>query len=388
MQPVFSQTQLSELLNHPEVLSAKSRLCNGKQVYFDIRLNGGLKDAVNRRFGLNLDKVAMRWIQGDTPTHIDNGTNESGTYIIYLTDSPGKLVIGEQEHPIRQNVGYTFNENTRHYTTGTADVPRLVMGPMNSRGLSVGLILGYFSNEADALTNNYANAIAQGGTYVLGDNIYIGSIGSITDWKVITFNNPPPDGTINSGVYTNGTDISGLIGLYNMSVYPANMICFLGGSTILTDRGYKFIEDLKSGDLVHTLRHGLVPVHGIGSKKIHNRASETRIKNQLYLLSKSVYPELTDNLVITGAHSLLVTEIPKDQVKATKDLLGDILVTEGKYRLPACLDQRAVVYPEQGEFTVYHICLDNENANSNYGIFANGGLSVESCCRLHFEKNF
>jgi hypothetical protein len=46
------------------------------------------------------------------------------------------------------------------------------------------------------------------------------------------------------------------------------------------------------------------------------------------------------------------------------------------------------VYPEQGEFTVYHVCLDNENTDSNYGIFANGGLLVESCCRLHFEKNF
>jgi len=294
------------------------------------------------------------------------------------------LVIGEQEHPIRQNVGYTFNENTRHYTTGTADVPRLVMGPMNNLGLGVGG-LPYYSNEADAL--NFTNAIALGASFTLGD-IYDGSLNSITEWKVITFNNPPPYGTINPGVYTNGTDINFLSGLYGTSVFPANMICFLGGSTILTDRGYKFIEDLKQGDLVHTLRHGLVPVYGIGSKKIHNRASETRIKNQLYLLSKSVYSELTENLVLTGAHSLLVNELPKDQVKATKDLLGDILVTEGKYRLPACLDQRAVVYPEQGEFTVYHVCLENENANSNYGIFANGGLSVESCCRLHFEKNF
>jgi len=387
MQPVFSQNQLSELLNHPEVLNAKSRL-NGssKQVYFDIRLNGGLKDAVNRRFGLNLDKVAMRWIQGDTPSHIDNGTNESGTYLIYLTDSPGKLVIGDQEYPIRQNVGYRFNENIRHYTTGTGNVARLVMGPMNNLGLGVGG-LSYYSNEADAL--NFTNAIAIGGSYTLGSGIFSGSIGSITEWKVIAFNNPLPSaGTINPGVYSNGTDISGLTGIYGTTIFPANMICFLCGSTILTDRGYKFIEDLKSGDLVHTLRHGLVPVYGTGSKKIHNRASETRIKNQLYLLSKSVYPELTDNLVITGAHSLLVNELPKDQVKATKDLLGDILVTEGKYRLPACLDQRAVVYPEQGEFTVYHVCLANENAESNYGIFANGGLLVESCCQLHFEKNF
>jgi len=387
MQSVFSQTQLDELLNHPEVLSAKSRLV--KQVYFNIQLTGAQKQALNRSFGLSLDRVPMRWIKGDTPSHIDNGTNESGTYLIYLTDSPGKLVIGQQEHPIRRNTGHRFNENIEHYTTGISDIARLVMGPMNNHGVSVGgPVLSYFSNQTDALNNNYINSIASGATYILGDSIYDGSLNGITDWKVITFNSPSPAGTINPGIYTNGTDVTSLVGTYGVSVFPTNMICFLGGSTILTNKGYKFVEDIKRGDLVKTLTHGLVPVHGVGSKKIHNRASETRIKNQLYLLSKSVYPELTDNLVITGSHSLLVDDLPKDQVKATKELLGNIYVTEGKYRLPVCLDQRSTVYPEQGEFTVYHVCLENENESSNYGIYANGTLLVESCCRLHFEKNF
>ena len=78
MQSVFSQSQLDELLNHPEVLSAKSRLV--KQVYFNIELTGAQKQALNQSFGLSLDRVPMRWIKGDTPSHIDNGTNESHNY--------------------------------------------------------------------------------------------------------------------------------------------------------------------------------------------------------------------------------------------------------------------------------------------------------------------
>ena len=389
MEAVFSRNELNAILNHPEVLSAKSRL--GKQVYFEIKLTCSQKQALNRCFGLNLDKVPMRWIQGDTPSHIDNGTNESGTYLVYLTDSPGKLVIGDNEHPIKKNAGHHFNENVKHYTTGTSDIPRLVMGPMNNQGQSVGgTVLDYFSNPTDAL--NFTNSIARGASYILGDSIFEGSIGGITDWKIVTFDNPHPAGTINPGVYTNGTDISLLsppvIGTYGVSVYPANWVCFLEGSTILTNKGYKFVEDLKQGDLVKTLTHGFVPVYGVGSRKIVNRASETRIKNQLYLLSKSIYPELTDNLVITGSHSLLVDQLPTDQIKATKELLGNIYVTEGKYRLPVCLDQRSIVYPEKGEFTIYHVCLENESESGNYAMYANGTLLVESCCRLHFDENF
>jgi len=120
--------------------------------------------------------------------------------------------------------------------------------------------------------------------------------------------------------------------------------------------------------------------------KIHNRASSSRIKDQLYLLSKSIYPQLTDNLVLTGCHSLLVEHIPVDRVEQTKELLGCIMVTEGMYRLPACLENCAVVYPCVGDFTVWHVCLEHDLPDHNYGIFVNGGLLVESCCISHFDN--
>jgi len=386
----FSQDELDLILNDPVVKSSKSKLNNSNQVYFELNLNDSVQRTVKEKFGLTLNKVAMRWIKGDTPKHIDFGTNNSGTYLIYLTDSQGQLVIDDQEYPILQNTGYTFNENTDHYTKLTQNESRLLMGPMNNLGISVGgYVLNYFSNQADALINNSSNAIAQGGSSILGDNIYNGSIGAVTNWKVITFNNPPPDGTVNPGVYSNGTDIIGLQGLYNMSVYPDNLICFLQGSTILTNTGYRAVETLSKGDLVQTLRSGMVKIHGVGQRLIHNEAVDNKIKDQLYSLSVSDFPDLTENLVLTGSHCLLVDTLTENQINEIKRMLyGRLYVTEGMYRLPACLDTRAKVYPKRGDFTVYHIALENTSLVANYGIYANGGLLVESCCIKHFREGF
>jgi hypothetical protein len=155
------------------------------------------------------------------------------------------------------------------------------------------------------------------------------------------------------------------------------MVCFLGGTKILTTEGYKFIEHLKKGDLVKTLT-GPVKIHKVGKRVIHNRALDTRVKDQLYLLSRDIYQELKENLVLTGCHSLLVDTLPRECLEGVKEVLGEIMLTQGKYRLPACVDPRSVVYPYPGQRTVYHVALENISDETNYGIWANG-LLVESC---------
>jgi hypothetical protein len=118
--------------------------------------------------------------------------------------------------------------------------------------------------------------------------------------------------------------------------------CFLKGSKILTDKGYVPVENIRAGDKVKTVNDGFVPVHAIGVRIVENLCLEQRAKEQLYVCSQKSYPELTEDLVVTGCHSILVKEFesPEQRVE-TKKVLGDNYVTDGHYRLPACVDGRA-----------------------------------------------
>jgi hypothetical protein len=219
-----------------------------------------------------------------------------------------------------------------------------------------------YINGATVITTTTSNPTGWGNTIPMSPT---------GNWKAIATNN--------DGSFAIGAMYGGPLLTLNLST-----VCFLGGTKILTQNGYTFIEHLKKGDLVKTLT-GLVRVYGVGKRTIHNRALETRVKDQLYLLSRDIYQELKENLVITGCHSLLVDTLPKEYTEGIKEVLGCIMMTQGKFRLPACVDQRSVVYPYPGERTVYHVCLENVSDETNYGIWANG-LLVESCPIRHFNK--
>jgi DNA-binding beta-propeller fold protein YncE len=167
---------------------------------------------------------------------------------------------------------------------------------------------------------------------------------------------------------------------------PPPIVCFKEGSKILTDKGYVVIEDLRKGDLVKTLKHGFMPIDMIGKRDIVHHAFEERIKDQLYKCSQSEYPELFEPLVITGCHAILVDEfVSPEQREQTSEVLGRIFVTDKKYRLPACVDNRTTVYEIKGECTIYHLALENDEYFANYGIYANG-LLVETCSKRYLKE--
>jgi len=177
-------------------------------------------------------------------------------------------------------------------------------------------------------------------------------------------------------IYTYGTP----------SPYPPPLVCFKEGSKILTDNGYKPIETLRKGDLVKTLKDGFIPIDMIGKRDIYNPSKKDRIKDQLYKCSQDKYPELIEDLVITGCHSILVdNRVTHKQVEQIKEVNGDTYFTDDKLRLPACVDERASVYEVQGNFTIYHIALENDDYYMNYGIYANG-LLVETCSKRYLKE--
>jgi hypothetical protein len=170
---------------------------------------------------------------------------------------------------------------------------------------------------------------------------------------------------------------------------PAAIPCFKDDSKILcVKRGeevYIKVQDIRPGDLVKTLNHGYVPVNMIGKTKMYNTGDTVRGQNKLYVCSVDKYPELIEDLVITGCHSILENEITEKQRYITIELLGRIMVTDNKYRIMAFLDDRAVPYKEEGIFTIWHIALDNTDYYMNYGIYANG-LLVETCSKRYLKE--
>jgi surface protein len=178
-------------------------------------------------------------------------------------------------------------------------------------------------------------------------------------------------------------DPSGVVVL-SSAVVNVSIICFKEDTKILClkyDREeYVPIQKLKKGDMVKTRLSGYVPVDMIGKTRIYNEGVKERIKDQLYVCKKSKYPELFEDLYITGAHSILVDKLTNAQKRKSLELFEQVCMTEGKYRLMACIDERTAPYEKDGECNIYHIALANDDPYSNYGVYANG-LLVESCSK-------
>ena len=389
---VFSSQDIEYFHQLPEVIAAKAKLSESTpygKVYFTIALTETIRNAIYENLGLNLSNISeipMRWIKGDTAPHIDTGpTSFENTYLVYLNDSPGEFILDTTSYPITANTAFVFNEGISHKTQNTGMSSRLLVGPMNELAESVGTSppIYYYNDYTTAHSDGIQdiggpNAIAGNiANYILG-NVTNGSIGSYTAWRIAYMGGSPPP----SSVYNNGYNVTSII-TATMYLYPATP-CFLEGTQILCSVGgvdtYLRIETIKPGTLVKTSRNGYKKVELIGKGDIKNPGNDERIENRLYKCSPSNYPELKEDLYITGDHSILVDTITDIQREKIIKTLGKIFVTENKYRLIALADERAEPWNSEGLYTIWNIALEHAQTNMNYGIYVNGGLLIETCC--------
>jgi len=171
-------------------------------------------------------------------------------------------------------------------------------------------------------------------------------------------------------------------------------ICFLEGSKILhlnTDNNkeeYIEIEKLRKGDLVKTVADGYKKIECIGQSIMTNNVNDSgRSIDKLYKCSKNEYPELIEDLIVTGAHAILVSSFKNHQQEQTRDVLGDIYITGKFYRLPACVDNRTAIYEISGNHKIWNLSLEHTNYYFNYGIYANGLLVETASNRMMKEKS-
>ena len=225
---VFPLDVLEYVQQLPEVLAAKETVetrLHG-MVYFTIPMTDALRTAIRETLGLDLSTVhsiPMRWIKGDTAPHVDVTSQAfEYTHLIYLNDSPGEFILGNNSYPIQANTGFVFHEGIPHETRHTGEIPRLLFGPMSEQALPVGApSISYYSTEADALTTT--NSLGYSFTYVVGDD---GPFGGFTSWRIASNSSGSSPQNV---VYANG---STLIADGSYYLYPAAP-CFLEGSAIL-----------------------------------------------------------------------------------------------------------------------------------------------------------
>jgi len=384
---VLSNEELHYLNNLPEVLAAKASLESrpSGMVYLSVPVSNGIRATLQARFGLHLpvgSSIPMRWIKGDTAPHVDRSASAfENTYLLYLNDSPGELIVDSTSYPIEANTGFVFNEGLRHETQGTGAVPRLLLGPMNELAEPVGTPLQYYPTEADALAQT--NSFGGSGSYVVGQGGPFGPGAGYTSWRIASNSVGTSPQNV---VYPNG---SVLINDGPYFLYPSAP-CFLEGTTILCEvdgvEKYVPIEHLTPGTLVKTSLDGYKPVVLIGKGTLQNLGNDERLESRLYKCSPSKYPQLKDDLYITGGHAILEFPITDKQKEDTIKLVGDVYVTDRKYRLMACVDERAEPWNSEGAYTIWNFALEHSSKTMNYGVYANGGLLVESCS-INFLTN-
>ncbi len=150
--------------------------------------------------------------------------------------------------------------------------------------------------------------------------------------------------------------------------------CFNEGTMILCqvdgEEKYIPIEKLKRGDQVKTYKQGTRSILAIGKGSMVNDPSEP--KRCMYKLPKT--GNMTDDLILTGGHALLVDEAPK----------GLQFKIEDKFFSFAENDKRCVKMENTETYTYYNLCFENEgDKDARFGVWANGVL-----CETPSEKQF
>ena len=243
------------------------------------------------------------------------------------------------------------------------------------------------------LVFEYDNVIipVNGHSYVLLDayNNYVSSIlvyNSSTEQNPFTFtflNLILPGGVSNLVIFdiTQGIILSGS----NMRI-KIPIICFYKGTKILCAINgkdtYVPIEKIGEGTIVKTYKHGYKSVKYNVMGKLNNSAEHSIDK--LFKLSKKRFPGLTEDLYVTGSHALLHDRLNKREIvlmqkviKFAAEHYNSIYnaMIDDKFKLLAYHDERFEEIMIEKTFEIYHIVLENENHNYNYGIYANGILA-------------
>ena len=200
--------------------------------------------------------------------------------------------------------------------------------------------------------------------------------------KSIQFNNVNYNNIGSFSVKVIGTNSQGDI-VYNITaVVRLTITCFCKGTEILciTDKEeYIKVEDLKINTLVKTYKNESKKIVSIYKTIYKNDTSYHQI------CKISNYENQTNDLYLTGGHSILVDELSETEKSKTLEYWNEYKKINDKYLLLSCVNDNSVKIDDEDDYEVYHIVLDNDDELGQYGIYANGILTESMS--IHCYKN-
>jgi hypothetical protein len=191
-----------------------------------------------------------------------------------------------------------------------------------------------------------------------------------------TYNNTNITGKI-TGITYNSTTQNALIGGDKLLVYSANIPCFNENTTLLTDSNeYVLISLLKENDILKTYKDGDKKIKYIKSFFIYNDSLSSL--NTMYKMKNS-------DFTISGGHSILVDELDEDEKNIQKNDYGFEHKIHDKHLNLACVSKLFEKIEDKRKFILYHIVLENDDENKNYGVYANGGILTETINEKYYN---
>ena len=303
---VLSTCEITDILNNYVVIQNKEKLMTSNKVDFVIQVYDTIQSKLENTLGIHINNpIPMRWIKGDTLPHTDKGqSNFINTFLIYITNSIGSLIIDGLEYPITAGDAHIFSEGLEHSTINTGQNERLLIGPMSDSGFRVGAGISIvFSTES------YRYDLQSGFSYTANSDPLEITIFNIpppypeaTDlYNIYVYENPadwtPPSGKIfggwklmdiegNNPIGNNPTSkiyMPGETYEYTQTTFlvpnwidlPISNICFIGNVSIHTDQGMITIDKINPN------------IHSIHNKQIVAITKTTTIDSFLVCIEKN-----------------------------------------------------------------------------------------------------
>ncbi|PZX14570.1 Hint domain-containing protein [Celeribacter halophilus] len=203
-----------------------------------------------------------------------------------------------------------------------------------------------------------------------GDSITGGSgPDDTTDIDTVDLSSIDPDSyTINAT--EDPLDSGALTGTVNfdtgevLSFSGIEIICFTKGTEIITSEGPVAVENLKTGDLVMTMDHGMQPLRWMGRKKLNSIDLEASPKLKPIKIAAGALGNGTplNDLMVSRQHRILVRSAIADRMFGVQEILVAAIKLVGHPGIEVVEDAESVEY--------FHMLFDQHEI-----VFSNGAAT-------------